>query len=274
VSAYLYDSAAQSLTPREWAARLWRHGGLVRLLVSRDLRIRYKRSLLGVWWTLLSPLLEMAALAVVFSQVFRFSSSDVPYVVYLLSGIVVAGLMRNVILRTASSLSENAQTLARMRVPAEVFSVAAALEVAANFLVSLLPLMAIMLISGAAVSPTAPLIVLPTALLLAFAFGVGLALAPAVARFVDTLPLIGILLGLVAYLAPVFYPFSIVPERFRFIVELNPLYHVLNIFREMLYADGVGALDDYLIAGGYAAAALALGGWLFARGRMRAIALL
>jgi ABC-2 type transport system permease protein len=274
VSAYLYDSAARSLTPRAWVVRLWRNGALVRLLVSRELRIRYKRSLLGVWWTLLSPLLEMAALAVVFSQVFRFSSTDVPYVVYLLSGIVVAGLMRNVILRTASSLAENAQTLTRMRVPAEIFSLAAALEVAVNFLVSLLPLIAIILISGASVSPTAPLIVVPTALVLAFAFGIGLALAPPVARFLDTLALAGILLGLVVYLAPVFYPFSIVPERFRFIVELNPLYHFLNIFRDMLYGDGVGGLDDYLIGGGYALAALAFGGWMFARGSRQAIALL
>ena len=151
---------------------------------------------------------------------------------------------------------------------------AAALEVAANFLVSLVPLVAIILISGASVSATAPLIVIPTALLLAFAFGVGIALAPIVARFVDTLPLVAILLGLVTYLTPVFYPFSIVPERFRFIVEANPLFRFLNIFRDMLYGDGVGALDDYLIAGGWTLAALALGGWLFARGRMRAIALL
>jgi ABC-type polysaccharide/polyol phosphate export permease len=274
VSAYLYDSAARSLTPRAWAARLWRNGALVRLLVSRELRIRYKRSLLGVWWTLLSPLLEMAALAVVFSQVFRFSSTDVPYVVYLLSGIVVAGLMRNAILRTASSLSENAQTLTKMRVPAEIFSLAAALEVAVNFLVSLLPLIAIMLIAGASVSPTAPLIVVPTVLVFAFALGVGMMLAPVVARFLDTLALVGILLGLVIYLAPVFYPFSIVPERFRFIVELNPLYHFMNIFRDMLYGDSVGSLGDYLIGGGYAVAALAFGGWLFARGSTRAIALL
>jgi ABC-type polysaccharide/polyol phosphate export permease len=230
--------------------------------------------LLGVWWTLLSPLLEMGALAVVFSQVFRFSSQDVPYVVYLLSGIVVAGLMRNVILRTASSLSENAQTLARMRVPAEVFSVAAALEVAANFLVSLLPLLAITIISGASISATAPLILVPAALLLVFAWGVGIALAPTVARFNDTLPLTAILLGLITYLAPVFYPFSIVPERFRFIVELNPLYHFLNIFREMLYGDGVGALADYLIAAGYTVLAVGCGAWIFARGRARAVALL
>jgi ABC-type polysaccharide/polyol phosphate export permease len=244
----------------------------MRLLVSRDLRIRYKRSVLGVWWTLLSPLLEMAALAVVFSQVFRFSSTDVPYVVYLLAGIVVAGLMRNAIVRTASSLVDNAQTLTSMRVPAEVFSLSAALEVGANFLVSLLPLLLIMLVSGAAISVTAPLVLVPTVLLLAFAFGVGLAVAPVVARFLDTLALVGIVLGLVTYLAPVFYPFSIVPERFRFIVELNPLYHFLNIFREMLYGDGIGALDDYLIAGAYAIVALALGAWIFSRGKARAIA--
>jgi ABC-2 type transport system permease protein len=274
VSAYLYDSAARSLTPRAWAARLWQSGPLIRLLVSRELRIRYKRSLLGVWWTLLSPLLEMAALAVVFSQVFRFSSPDVPYVVYLLSGIVVAGLMRNVILRTGSSLSENAQTLTRMRVPAEMFSLAAALEVGVNFVVSLVPLIAIMLISGASVSPTAPLIVVPTLFVIAFGIGVGMALAPTVARFLDTLALVGIVLGLVTYLAPVFYPFAIVPERFRFIVELNPLFHFLNIFRDMLYGNGVGGADDYLIGGGYALAALALGAWMFARGSRRAIALL
>jgi ABC-type polysaccharide/polyol phosphate export permease len=274
VSDYLYDSAARSSPPAAWVARLWRHRTLVRLLVSRELRIRYKRSLLGVWWTLLSPLLEMAALAVVFSQVFRFSSTDVPYVVYLLSGIVVAGLMRNAILRAGNSLSENAYTLTRMRVPAEIFSLAAALEVALNFLVSLLPLIAIMLISGASVSPTAPLIVVPTVLVFAFGLGVGMAVAPVVARFVDTLALVGILLGLVTYLAPVFYPFHIVPERFRFIVEANPLYRFLNIFRDMLYGNGVGGLGDYLVGGGYVLAALAIGGWVFARGSGRAIALL
>lgn len=271
---YLYDSAAPSLSPRAWAQRLWRHAGLVRLLVSRELRIRYKRSLLGVWWTLLSPLLEMAALAIVFSQVFRFSSRDVPYVVYLLSGIVVAGFMRNVILRTASSILDNLQTLTRMRVPAEVFSLSAALEVTTNFLVSLLPLVAIMLVSGASISPTAPLVAIPTALIFAFSLGIGLALASVAARFNDTLALIAIVLGFVTYLAPVFYPFSIVPDRFRFIVELNPLYHFLNIFRELLYGNGLGALSDYLIAGGYAAAALALGAWIFGHRRAQALALL
>jgi ABC-2 type transport system permease protein len=274
VSDYLYDSAAPALTLRRRVARLWHHGALVRLLVTRDLRIRYKRSALGIWWTLLSPLLEMGALAVVFSQVFRFSSTEVPYVVYLLSGIVVAGLFRNVILRTASSLFENAPTLSRMRLPAEVFSVSAALEVAANFLVSLLPLLAIMLVAGASISPTAPLVLIPTALLVAFATGVGVAIAPTVARFNDTLSLMAIVLGFLTYLAPVFYPFSIVPGRFRFIVELNPLYHFLNIFRDMLYSDGVGGLDDYLIVAGYTAAALVLGFWIFDRGHARAIALL
>jgi ABC-type polysaccharide/polyol phosphate export permease len=274
VAAYLYDSTAEAPTPLERVARLWRHRGLTRLLVARDLRIRYKRSALGVWWTLLNPLLEMAALAVVFSQVFRFSSRHAPYVVYLLSGIVVAGLMRNVILRTANSIAENAHILSRMRVPAEVFSLSAALEVAATFLVSLIPLGVIMLVAGASISPTAPLLLLPTAILVAFCFGVGLALAPAVARFNDTIVLAGILLGLLTYLAPVFYPLAIVPHQFRWIVELNPLSHFLNIFRSTLYGGQLGAASDYLIVGGYTALALVVGGWIFGRGNVRAIALL
>ncbi len=274
MAAYLNDSAAEALTLSQRVARLWRHRELTRLLVVRDLRLRYKRSALGVWWTVLGPLLEMATLAVVFSQVFRFSTRHAPYLVYLLSGIVVAGLMRNVILRTANSIAENAHTLSRIRVPAEVFSLSAALEVATTFLVSLVPLALIMLISGGSISPTAPLLLIPAGILVAFSFGVGLALAPAVARFNDTTVLTGILLGFVTYLAPVFYPFSIIPQHYRLIVELNPLYHFLNIFRSTLYGDQLGAVSDYLIVGGCTAVALVAGGWIFGRWSQGAIALL
>ena len=269
-----YDSASPPLTPFAWVAQLRANAGLIRLLVSKDLRIRYKRSLLGVWWSLLSPLMEMAVLAAVFSQVFRARTDDVPYVVYVLSGIVVAALMRNVILRTSASLSENAVTLSRMRVPAELFSIAVALEVGVNFLVSLIPLLALTLLSGASISWTAPLLLGPTVLTLLFGFGIGLALAPTVARFVDVLPLAGIVLGLVTYLAPVIYPFEIVPARYRFIVELNPLFRFVDLFRETLYGAGFGSGIDWLVALGYTLVALAVGGWLFARGRAVAIAVL
>jgi ABC-2 type transport system permease protein len=269
-----YDSDARGPTAWDGALRLWQLRGLVRLLVVRDLGLRYKRSALGAWWTLLNPLLEMATLAVIFSQVFRFSATGVPYVVYLLSGIVLANLFRNSILRTAGSLAENAPALSRLRVPAEVFSLSAALEVAVNFLVSLLPLAAIMIIAGEPISLTAPLLVLPTALLVAFGFGVGLALAPLAVRFSDALVFSGILLTFATYLAPVFYPFSIVPDRFRLIVELNPLYHFLKLFRATIYGDSLGQLSDYAIVAGYTALSVAVGSIIFARTHAKVVSLL
>ena len=274
MSTPIYDSDAPPAGPLVSAGRLWEQRGLVRLLIARDISTRYKRSLLGVWWTLLNPLLEMLVLAAVFSQVFRFSAPGVPYVVYLLSGIIVANLFRNAIMRAAGSIAENAPALARLKVPVETFAVAAVLEVTFNFAMSLVPLAAIMVIAGEPVSLTAPLLVLPAALLVAFALGVGLALAPLVVRFPDALLLAGIMLTFVTYLAPVFYPVEIVPDRFDLVVELNPLYHFLNVFRANVYGGSLGALSDYAILLAYTTVALVGGSVVFARTQSRVLALL
>ncbi len=270
----IYDSAAPA--PGGWglAKEVWLHRRLVRLLVLRNLTLRYKRSILGAGWTLLNPLLEMAVLALVFSRVFRFSSPGTAYVVYLLSGVVVANLFRNAIIATAESLGANAGVLSRLRVPAAAFSTAAALQVFVTFAISLLPLIAIMIATGQEIPVTLPLAVIPAVLLAAFAFGIGLALAPMSVKFPDSVALTGVLLTFVTYLAPVFYPFSIVPGKYRFVVEANPLYHFLNAFRAAVYGDGLASVADYASIFGFTAVALA-GGWLvFARTRAGVLALL
>jgi ABC-type polysaccharide/polyol phosphate export permease len=234
--------------------------------------LRYNRSVLGVGWTLLNPLLEMAVLGLVFSRVFRFSAPGVPYVVYLLSGIVIANLFRNVTVRTAESLGANAGPLSRLRVPAAAFSAAAALEVFVGFAISLLPLLAIMLVAGQQIPLTLPLAIIPAALLAAFTFGIGLALAPLAVRFPDSVVLTGIGLTLVTYLAPVFYPFEIVPDEYRVIVEANPLYHFLEAFRAAVYGDGFTSAGHYAAILGFTAVALAGGSAIFARTRESVLA--
>jgi ABC-type polysaccharide/polyol phosphate export permease len=263
----IYDSAASSPGGLGLAKEVWLQRRLVRLLVLRDLTLRYKRSILGAGWTLLNPLLEMIVLALVFSRVFRFSAPGVAYVVYLLSGIVIANMFRNAVIATAESLGANAGVLSRLRVPAAAFSTAAALQVFVTFLISLLPLIAIMIAVGQEIATTLPLAVVPAVLLVAFAFGIGLALAPLAVKFPDSVVLTGISLTLVTYLAPVFYPLSIVPHEYRFVVEANPLYHFLNAFRAAVYGDGLASVADYASMFGFTAVAL-VGGWLvFARTR-------
>jgi ABC-type polysaccharide/polyol phosphate export permease len=262
----IYDSAARRPVVDD-LREIWRRRRLIRVLVRRDLDLRYRRSVLGLWWTLLNPMLEMLVLSAVFSSIFRFSSKSAPYVVYVLSGIIVANLTRNVILSVGSSLGVNSVFLTRIRLPGEVFALAAVGELLVSFFLSLIPLLAIMLVVGPGLNPTLPLIVVPCLLLALFALGVGLILAPMAARFPDVIVLTSVVLTLVTYLAPVFYPFSIVPERYRLIEQCNPLFYFLRAFRSLLYENSFGPGGDYLAMAGSALVALVLGGAIFSRSR-------
>nr|WP_282600230.1 ABC transporter permease [Patulibacter sp. SYSU D01012] len=212
----------------------------MRVLVARDIVVRYKRSVLGVWWTLLNPLLETAVLWIVFSQVFRFAVPGVPYAVFVLAGVLVFNCFRQTLLGTAGSMAHHADVLSKVRIAPAVFSLATAGANTITFGFTLLPLALVMLVSGVAPSPALPLVVPVVLLLVVFALGLGLALAPIVVRFPDTLDLLTIFVPLIGYLAPVFYPPEIVPERFRWIEHLNPIYHFVTLFRDLLYGHGLG----------------------------------
>jgi ABC-type polysaccharide/polyol phosphate export permease len=237
----------------------------VAVVARRQLQLRYQRSILGVWWTLVQPILEMAVLWVVFSKVFRFSTGDAPYVVYLLSGLCVAALVRNAILAVASSLNVNGGLLTRVRVPNGLFAAAALLDTFVAFLVGLTPLLVIMIVVGPGFSLTTPLVLIPAGLAAIFALGVGLGLAPLAARFPDAIVLTGVLLTLVTYLAPVFYPISIVPDAYVTLIHLNPLYYYISIFRANLYEDSWGDVADYAAAVSVAVASFAVGAAIFRR---------
>jgi ABC-2 type transport system permease protein len=268
----VYDSARRETPVLGDLRALWRYRGLMALLVRRDVVLRYKRSAIGVWWTLLNPLLNMAVLWVVFSNVFGHAGSDVPYVVYLIAGLVVSTLFSQVVIGVASSMLTSAPVLTKIYVPPVVFAVAAALAAGINCLLSLIPMLAITLIVGVVPSPTALFLFVPMLLLGAMATGIGLALAPLAARFQDTLELTGVLITLTTYLAPVFWPFDVAPERFRDLLQLNPLFHVLGSFRALLYQGGAGPWSAYVVMGVTATVCMAGGTWIFSRTWRRSIA--
>lgn len=263
-----YDSDARPLAVVGELRNLWEFRALFRLLVVRDVLLKYKRSVLGVWWTLLNPLLTMTVLWLVFSRLFRFAigTTGVPYVIYLLSGVVVISFFSQAVVAVAGSMIANADVLGRVYVPAEVFSLAAATAAAVNFLLSLIPLFIFQLALGVGIPWTALLLPVPIVALLAMAAGLGLMLASLAVRFGDTLSLTEILLQLLTYLTPVFYPLSVVPGGFKLFIQFNPLYHHLAMFRGLAYGGYVGSAGELGIVVGSSAAVLALGAWIFARG--------
>lgn len=242
---------------------LFRYRDLVRLLVARDLKVRYRRSAIGLLWTMLYPLLLMLVFSIVFSTIFRFDMKS--YAVYALSGIVFWNFFSQAITASMHSLRGNAALLTKLPVPKAVFPVATVVSGLLNLVFSMVPLLLLMLVTGHELSPAILFLPVAMAIVTVLTLGVGLLLSPLAAFFSDTVELVGLLLTLLMYLTPTFYPVSIVPEHLRWIIRLNPLRPALDAFRLPIYE---GVLPDLLtvsVAAGVAVAALLLGSLVFER---------
>ncbi len=264
-STYVYDSDQSRRPIVTELTNIWVYRGLLRLLVTRDLTVRYKRSTLGVWWTLLNPLLTMSVFWVVFSQVFRFEIPGVPFVVYLLSGIVFITFFAQGVIATGSSIVNSASVLSKVYVPAEVFSVAAAVAALVNFTISLLPLLVIQLFTGVGIPWTVILVPIPAFFLLLLVAGLGLLVASAAVFFYDVLDLTAVGVQLISYLTPTFYPITMIPDHFRWIIQANPLYSYLTVFRGFVYEGAFAPTWNFVMMIASAIVVLLLGVWVFTR---------
>lgn len=261
----IYDSAKRLPPLAAELHNLYAYRGLLRLLVVRDITLRYKRSILGVWWTLLNPLLTTGVLWLVFSRVFRFETPGVPFIVYLLSGVLVVNYFSQGLTSVSSSLVASAGILTKVYVPPEVFAMSAAAAACVNFLLSLVPLLVIQVLTGTGIAWTAVLLPVPAVCVLALITGAGLLVATAAIRFADALDLVGIFVILLGYLTPTFYPLSIVPPDFRVVIYCNPLYSYVEVFRQLVYGGTFAPLWNWVVMVGTAGVALALGAYVFSR---------
>lgn len=245
---------------------LRRYRGLLRLLVRRDLTVRYKRSMLGVWWTLLNPLLTVAVMWAVFSTIFRFEiPGGVPYVVYVLSGVMLITFFSQGVVASGSSIVGSAGILSKVYVPAEVFAVAPALAALVNFGINILLLLVVQLIAGVGIPLTALLAPIPLLFLVMFVAGMGMMVASLAVAYRDVLDIVGVLLTLTMYATPGFYPVTIVPDRFLFLIYVNPLYSYLEVFRGLIYGGGFAPGWMWAVMVFTACAALLGGAWTFSR---------
>jgi ABC-2 type transport system permease protein len=242
---------------------LLRHRDLIRALVLRDLKVRYRRSTLGFLWTMLQPLLMMLVLQLVFATIFRFEVAN--YAVYALSGILFWNFFSQSIIASMNSLRGNAHLLQKLPVPKAVFPVATVISGVVNLLLALVPLFGILVATGHPLQPA--LLFLPVAIVLAalFTLGAGLLLSPLAVFFVDVVEMVGVVMSLLMYLTPVFYPMEILPESFRWVVRFNPLRSILEVFRDPIYWGKIPPLSHLLVALAIAILALVVGGLFFRR---------
>ena len=249
------------------AMELLRYRDLVGALVSRDLKVRYRRSAIGFLWTMLQPLLMMLVLRTVFSSLFQAKSAEVPqnYEIYVLAGILFWNFFSQSIVASMNSLRGNAQLLQKLPVPKAVFPLATVLSGLVNLVFALLPLLVLLIVTGHPLRPA--LLFLPVAIFITalFTLGAGLLLSPLAVFFSDVVELIGVLLMLMFYLTPVIYPKDIVPESFRWVVRFNPIRSILEVFRDPIYQGEIPPLSHLTVSVVIALLLLALGAWVFRR---------
>ena len=209
---------------------------LIRQLVSRDFKTKYKRSILGVFWSFLNPLLTMAVQYVVFSTIFK---SGIPnYEVYLLIGIISFNFFSEACSMALSSITGNAALITKVYIPKYIYPLTRVMSSVINLAISLLPLLIVILITGLELHKSALLALFFLLCLIIFCLGLGMLLSASMVFFRDTQFLWGVFSLMWMYVTPVFYPETILPDSLKIVLQVNPLYHFLKSTR-MCILDGL-----------------------------------
>ncbi len=256
---YAYDSAQRGPLAVEELRGVLEYADLICQLVQRDIVARYKRSILGVAWTLLNPLGMMLVMTIVFSQLFH---SVISYPTYLLSGLIAWTFFSQ---STSSSLQQTvwgSALLHRIYIPRTTFVIAAIATGLVNLILSFIPLLVIMFLTGTPLRWSVIVVPVGILLLACFSLGIGLLLSAITMYFPDTADMYQV--GLVAwmYLTPIIYPVGVIPEAYRdWLLYLNPMYYLIEIFRQPLY-DGVFPAWPMLAIGASVSFLMLIVGWL------------
>lgn len=234
VQSEVYDSARRGSAMVDELRQVWRYRDLLVQLVSRNIKVRYKRSVLGIVWTMLNPLLIMIILTLVFSNLFRVAIEH--YSVYILSALVIWNFFSQTTSMAMSELVWGGGLFHRIYIPRTVFALSAIGTGVVNLLFALVPLAIIMLATGVPLTPALIFLPIPILLTALFALGVGLLLSVLAAQFADVVEVYQIALTAWMYLTPIIYPMEIIPEHYRWLFNFNPMYHLLETFRLPIYA--------------------------------------
>ena len=205
---------------------------LLKQIIKKNFTSKYKDSFIGVLWSFLNPLIEMALLTAIFSAVFAKSIENFP--VYFLTGRIVINFFNSGTKIAMNSIKANRSIFNKIFVPRYVFALGGVCSEFLNFLMSIIVLIAIMILTQAPFYPMALLSVIPIGVLFMLITGIGLMLAIICTKFSDIAYLYKIFTSLLVYACAIFYPITSVPQPMRGYMELNPVYGIIAQFRSFV----------------------------------------
>jgi len=262
---WVYDSAQRGDIALEEIRELFNFRHLIWQLIRRDILTRYKRSFLGIAWTMLNPLGMMIVWTIAFSQIFK--AAELPaYPAFTLNGLLAWSFFSQTTTASMVNLVWGGNLLNRIYMPRASFALAAMGTGLVNISLSLVPLLVIMLVSGLSLTWHVLFVPVPMLILMAFSLGVGLLMSTFAVYFPDVSEMYQIMLQAWMFLTPIMYPETVLPEQYRTVVTmLNPMYHMVKLFRIPLYYGRLPTAFELLTPLAIAIVVLTVGWIVFTR---------
>lgn len=249
-----------------------KYGYLINQLVSRDFKVKYKRSILGVAWSLLYPLLTTLVMAIVFSNIFRFTQPGVSFLAYLMTGLTYFNYFSEASNLAMSSVVANFSLINKVYIPKYIFPLSKCLFVGINFLLTLIPLYAVLLFTGTGVNWHHLLLPYSYLCLFMFTLGMGFLLSTISVFMRDMFYIHGIVITLWTYLTPIMYDLEIIQGEFmRFLMKLNPMYQYINFGRMIMLYDMTPSTNSFIACFVSAVGVLLLGVVVFRKNQNKFI---
>lgn len=226
-------------------------------LVSKDFKLKYRRSVLGVVWSVLNPLLMMVVLTAVFSAFFKFQIENYPF--YLILGNTLFAVMADSTSNAMTSIVDSAPLIKKIRIDKIIFPLEKVLFQLVNFAISLIAVVIVMVFMH--IQPTFNLLFLPLLLIYVtvFSAGLGLLLAALAVFFRDVIHLWSVIITAWTYATPLFYPADILPDWMMAAEAFNPMYHYVFYYRDIALWGNTPGLAENLICLGMAVGTFVVG---------------
>ena len=240
---------------------LYNYRELLLELVKRDIKIKYRRSMLGILWSILNPLMFMGVMTVIFSTVFKSSIENFP--VYFLCGQVLFSFFAESTSMAQLSILGNGALIKKVYVPKYIFPLAKVCSSAVNMFFSLIAIIIMMIILGYIPPLTSMWFIVPITYVFLFSVGISMIISSLTVFFRDFIHLYGLFVTVLSYFSALFYPVEIIPEGYRGIILYNPIYVFINHFRQLVLVGRVPSIKENLVCIAYCTIAIVAGYIIF-----------
>ena len=212
---------------------LYQYRELLKTSVKKEVRGKYKNSFLGVIWSFLNPLLQIAVYAIVFPLILRNNQEN--YVIFLCCGLIPWTFFATSINRSAFSFVENGNILKKVFFPREIIPISVVTSEAINFMISTIIIILFVLFGGLGI--TKYIVLYPLVLIVQYfvVLAISITLASVCVYLRDLQHFVGVALQLLFYAAPIVYAPSTIPENFQWILKFNPMTYIINAYRDIFY---------------------------------------